>query len=279
MSLQNISLQKKAQAGVHWGHQTSKWNPKMEPYIYGEKNGFHIIDLVQTCIQLKQVNQILTDTAQQGKSCLFVGTRKEISPLIEKIALESNSFYVNQRWLGGLLTNWKTIQSSIKKLNKIELQEKRGELFKDLSKKETALAKKEKERLEKYLGGVKNMLFLPSIVIIVGQPEEMKAVQECRKLGIPSITLLDTNCNPSLADLFITTNDDSVASVEYILTQFSNAILTGKKKRQKQFLKDREKTRKKTTSFKKGTSLTLASSMVSTNQRPKRTNSTKPDKK
>lgn len=244
MNSQNISLQKMAQAGVHWGHQTSKWNPKMEPYIYGEKNGFHIIDLVQTCIQLKQVNQILIDTARQGKSCLFVGTRKEISPLIEKIALECNSFYVNQRWLGGLLTNWKTIQSSIKKFNKLELQEKKSELFKNLSKKETALAKKEKERLEKYLGGVKDMRFLPSIVIIVGQPEEMKAVHECRKLGISSITLLDTNCNPSMADLFVTTNDDSVASVEFILTQFSNAILTGQIKRKKQLLK---RTKQKTT--------------------------------
>nr|ARI43877.1 ribosomal protein S2 [Neomeris sp. HV02668] len=173
----------------YFGHQARHWNPKMARYIYGKRNGIHIIDLIQTYFQLKKVLKFLTDSASQGKTFLFVGTKKQAAPVISKIAIECNSFYVNQRWLGGMLTNWQTVKSSIKKLNELELREKTSS-FQNLPKKEIALAKKQKERLEKYIGGLKEMKSLPDVVILIGQPAEKNAVHECTKLGIRSITIL-----------------------------------------------------------------------------------------
>lgn len=227
----SITIDEMAQVGMHFGHQAKKWNPKMAPYIYTERNGIHIIDLIQTYYQLKKVTKFLTLSASQGKTFLFVGTKKQASRLIAKTALQTNSFFVNQRWLGGMLTNWKTIKTSISKLNTLEALEKNGN-FENLPKKEAANAKKEKERLQKYLGGLKNMLALPDVVIIIGQPEEFNAVAECRKLGITNVTILDTDCNPNFADYFIPANDDSVSSIQLILNQFLEAILQG----QQQFL-------------------------------------------
>ena len=208
--------------GVHFGHQAKKWNPKMAPYIYAEKNGIHIIDLIQTYFFLKNTVKFLLSEASQGKKFLFVGTKKQASRLIAKVALSCNSFYVNQRWLGGMLTNWKTIKTSIERLN--ELQNLQNSNY---SKKELANFKKEKDRLQKYLGGLKNMTAIPDVVIIVGQPEEINAVRECQKLGLRSITILDTDCDPNLADLFVPANDDSVASLQLILTEFIEAIKKG----------------------------------------------------
>lgn len=225
------SIDEMVQVGMHFGHQARKWNPKMAPYIYAERNGVHIIDLIQTYSHLKQVSQFLEESANQGKIFLFVGTKKQASRLIAKTALQCDSFFVNQRWLGGMLTNWKTIKTSIIKLNDLELREKRGE-FERLPKKEAATCKKEKERLEKYLGGLKKMYSIPDVVIIIGQPQEMNAVRECQKLGIRSVTILDTDCDPTLADLFVPANDDSVASLRLILNQFLESIRKG----QKQFL-------------------------------------------
>src|SRR5947209_292587 len=217
------------QVGMHFGHQARKWNPKMAPYIYAERNGVHIIDLIQTYSHLKQVSQFLEESASKGKTFLFVGTKKQASRLIAKTALQCDSFFVNQRWLGGMLTNWKTIKTSIIKLNDLELREKRGE-FERLPKKEAATCKKEKERLEKYLGGLKKMFSIPDVVIIIGQPQEMNAVHECQKLGIRSVTILDTDCDPTLADLFVPANDDSVASLRLILNQFLESIRKGQKR-------------------------------------------------
>lgn len=226
------SIDEMVQAGMHFGHQARKWNPKMAPYIYAEKNGIHIIDLIQTYYHLKKVSAFLNVSAAQGKKILFVGTKKQATRLIAKVALQSDSFFVNQRWLGGMLTNWKTIKTSINKLNELELREKNGE-FERLPKKEAASCKKEKERLNKYLGGLKNMVSIPDIVIIIGQLEEINAVKECQKLGIRSVTILDTDCNPTLADLFIPANDDSVASLQIILNEFLHAILDGQQTYQK----------------------------------------------
>nr|YP_009106176.1 ribosomal protein S2 [Binuclearia lauterbornii]AIT95051.1 ribosomal protein S2 [Binuclearia lauterbornii] len=218
------TIDEMVKTGMHFGHQAKKWNPKMAPYIYAERNGIHIIDLIQTYFYLKKVCKFLTENSAKGKTFLFVGTKKQASRLIAKTALNCNSFFVNQRWLGGMLTNWKTIKTSIDKLN--ELQKKDLDNF---PKKEAANLKKEKERLQKYLGGLKNMTSIPDVVIIIGQPEELNAVYECQKLGLRSITILDTNCDPTLADLFIPANDDSVASIQLILTEFLEAIKKGEK--------------------------------------------------
>lgn len=222
------TLKKMIYAGMHFGHQAKNWNPKMAPYIYTERNGIHIIDLIQTYTHLEEVCSFLTESAAQGKTFLFVGTKKQGARLIAKAALSCNSFYVNQRWLGGMLTNWKTIQTSLKKLVDLERQEKDGE-FITYTKKEAANLIKEKERLQKYLGGLKAMTKLPDVVIIIGQSEEIHAVYECKKLGISSVTILDTDCDPSLADFFVPANDDSIASLQFLLTGFISAIQKGQK--------------------------------------------------
>ncbi len=234
------SIEEMLQVGMHFGHHARKWNPKMAPYIYAERNGIHIIDLIQTYSHLKQVSKFLTESASKGKTVLFVGTKKSATQLIAETALQCNSFYVNQRWLGGILTNWKTIKTSIAKLNELEFQEKRG-YFENLPKKEAATSKKQKERLQRYLGGLKNMFKIPDIVIIVGQPEEINAVRECQNLGIRSITILDTDCDPSLADLFVPANDDSVTSLRLLLTNFLEAIQKGQKKFQEKQKKEDQK--------------------------------------
>jgi len=226
---QKISLEEMIQSGMHFGHFTREWNPKMAPYIYGERNGRHILDLVQTHYLLSKVLKFLEDSAASGKTFLFVGTKKQAAPLVAKTALLSNSYYVNQRWLGGMLTNWRTIQKSLRKLKDYREAESRGD-WNLLKKQEVARKKREQQRLEKYLGGLETMSKLPGVVIIIGQPEEIHAVRECRQLGIPTVTLLDSNCDPTLADWFIPTNDDSVSGLKLILNSFSNSILQGQQK-------------------------------------------------
>jgi small subunit ribosomal protein S2 len=231
--------------GVHFGHQAKKWNPKMAPYIYAEKNGIHIIDLIQTYFFLKNTVSFLTSEAAQGKTFLFVGTKKQASRLIAKVALSCDSFYVNQRWLGGMLTNWKTIKTSIEKLNQLQNLD-----LSNYSKKEIANLRKEKERLQKYLGGLKNMASIPDVVVIVGQPDEINAVRECQKLGLRSVTILDTDCDPTLADLFVPANDDSVASLQFILSEFVEAIQKGQKQFHQTQKKRELKGKNKNTSLK-----------------------------
>ena len=223
-----ITLEQMLDAGVHFGHQVRRWNPKMEPFIYGERNGIHIIDIVQTLSCLEEISEFLTKEASQGKTILFVGTKRQAAPIIQTAAIESNSYFVNQRWLGGMLTNWSTMTTCIDKLKTIEKQDEMGVLA-NLPKKEVALINKRREKLEKFFGGIKTMPKQPDIVILVGQPREMNAVLECNKLGIRTITILDTNCDPSLADLFIPANDDSIRSVELILGELTEAIKKGQK--------------------------------------------------
>ena len=221
------SIKEMVEAEMHFGHQTRKWNPKMASYIYAERNGIHIIDLIQTYYHLKKVSAFLATAAGQGKKFLFVGTKKQAAKLVAQAALQCDSHFVNQRWLGGMLTNWKTIRTSIKKLNQLERKEKNKE-FDILPKKQAATYRKEKERLQKYLSGLQKMYSIPDVVIIIGQLEEMNAVRECEKLNLPSVTILDTDCNPTLADLFVPANDDSVSSLKIILNEFVEAINTGK---------------------------------------------------
>lgn len=213
--------------GVHFGHPTSRWNPKMAPYIYTKRKGVCIIDLIQTAQQLKHVSNKLTLYSSQGKSFLFVGTKQQASEIVSQVAIQSESYYVNQRWLGGILTNWKTIKNSLATLQKLQTQESSG-AFLNLPKKEATTYRKNKERLQKYLGGLQGMKTLPDVVIIIGQIEEMNAVLECQKLGITTVSILDTDCDPTLTNLFVVANDDSFKSLEFLCQAFLEAILLGR---------------------------------------------------
>lgn len=221
------TLEEMVQLGLHFGHQARKWNPKMAPYIYTKRNGNHVIDIVQTASRLKEVSKFLTQASSEGKTFLFVGTKKQVSSLIADAAKECDSFYLNQRWLGGMLTNWQTIKTSIARLVELRVLEKYGR-FDTLPKKEASSYRKQKERLEKYLGGVADMKKIPDVVIIVGQPDERNAVLECQKVGLRTVTILDTDCDPTLADLFIPANDDSARSVKFLLDNFVESIKKGK---------------------------------------------------
>lgn len=221
-----ITLEKMVQSGMHLGHPARKWNPKMKPFIYTEKDNIHLIDLIKTYVHLNYVCKFLTKSTSIGKTILFVGTKKQASTLIAKTALNCNSFYVNEKWLGGMLTNWSTISLSTKKLQELEIQEKQ-DFFNKLPKKEAANLIKKKQKLEKYLGGIKNMDKLPDIVIIIGQHEEINALKECNKLGINSISILDTDCDPSISDLIVPANDDSMPSIKLLLQEFECAIKKG----------------------------------------------------
>ena len=223
-----ITLEKMVKAGMHLGHPSKKWNPKMKPFIYTEKDNIHLIDLIKTYVHLNYVCKFLTKSTSNGKKILFVGTKKQASNLIAETALNCNSFYVNEKWLGGMLTNWKTVYLSTKKLKNLEIQEKKG-LFNKLPKKEAANLIKKKEKLNKYLGGMKNMEVLPDIVIIIGQHEEINALKECNKLGIRSISILDTDCDPSISDLIVPANDDSMPSIKLLLQEFELSIKQGQK--------------------------------------------------
>ena len=221
-----ITLEQMVQAGMHLGHPARKWNPKMKSFIYTEKDNIHLIDLIKTYVHLNYVCKFLTKSTSNGKKVLFVGTKKQASNLIANTALNCNSFYVNEKWLGGMLTNWKTVYLSTKKLKNLEIQEQKG-LFDKLPKKEASNLIKKKEKLNKYLGGMKNMEVLPDIVIIVGQYEEINALKECNKLGIRSISILDTDCDPSISDLIVPANDDSMPSIKLLLQEFELAIKQG----------------------------------------------------
>jgi len=250
--LQRVKLEDMIQSGMHFGHSTREWNPRMAPYIYGERNGRHVLDLVQTYYLFQKVGEFLEESAAQGKTFLFVGTKQQAAPLIAKTALGCNSYYVNQRWLGGMLTNWRTIQKSLRKLQDYRQAEERGD-WNLLKKQEVARKKREKDRLEKYLSGVETMSRLPGVVIIVGQKEEIHAVKECRQLGIPTVTLLDSNCDPSLADWFLPANDDSVSALRLVLNKFQEAILSGQarfvEREASQKTKQKTKQRQKTKQF------------------------------
>jgi len=222
-----VSLEELLEAGVHFGHQARRWNPKMFPYIYTERNSIHIIDLVQTAQLLNSACEFVKQSAKEGKTFLFLGTKRQAAGIIAKEAARSNSFYVNQRWLGGMLTNWVTIKARVERLNHLEQQDNEG-LIDSLPKKESSLVRKELDKLRKHLNGIKNMKTLPDLVVIVDQKKETTAIQECIKLGIPTICMLDTNCNPEIVDIPIPANDDAIRSIKLVLSKISDSILEGK---------------------------------------------------
>nr|AYC65753.1 ribosomal protein S2 [Udotea sp. TZ0819] len=217
-SISKTIMRQMVSASVHLGHR--RRNPKMAPYIYTKKDGFQIIDLFETYYYLNKASSFLYDISKRGKRVLFVGTKKYISKYIEQIANDCNSWYINKRWLGGLLTNWNTLKHLKFKMQKIEIE-------KNQTKKERARIEQQKKKLRKYLKGITTMYRQPDMVIIIGQKREMNAVKECIKLKIPILTILDTNGNPDLTDIFIPANDNSLQSVTFILDNLSNAIKKG----------------------------------------------------
>jgi small subunit ribosomal protein S2 len=229
--MSNISLSQLLEAGVHFGHKAHRWNPKMFPYIYSEVNNIHILDLIQSATLLKEANRYLESSASEEKTFLFVGTKRQASTLIAQEAKRCDSYYVNHRWLGGMLTNWTTVTQRIKRLKDLEKQEADG-TFDLLSKKEVAVRRKELQKLRKHLEGIKTMKQLPDVAIIIDQKREMTAIAECRKLGIPVVSILDTNCDPDLVDIPIPGNDDAVRSIKLILNSLTDSIIQGQLKSQ-----------------------------------------------
>ena len=224
-----LTLAQLLQAGVHFGHKAYRWNPKMFPYIYTERNNIHILDLVQSVQFLKQANLFLESAAEQKKTFLFIGTKRQASSLIAQEAKRCSSFYVNNRWLGGMLTNWITLKSRINRLKELEQQEA-DQVFDLLPKKEAALRKTELDKLRRQLNGVKDMEKLPDVAILIDQKREITAIRECRKLGIPIVSILDTNCDPDLVDIPMPGNDDAVRSIKLILKSLTDSINLGRSK-------------------------------------------------
>ncbi len=219
-----ISMKQLLEAGVHFGHQTRKWNPKMAKYIFTARNDIHIINLEQTSELIDKAYSFVRDVVASGKSVLFVGTKKQAQEAIKEEALRCGMFYVNNRWLGGTLTNFKTIRQRIERLNKLNQMEKVGE-FDLLPKKEVALLKKEREKLETNLGGIKDMHEMPGVIFVVDSTKEHICVKEAKALNIPLVGLIDTNCDPSDIDYVIPGNDDAIRSVKLIASAIADAVI------------------------------------------------------
>ncbi len=222
-----VSIKQLLEAGVHFGHHTRRWNPKMAEYIFTERNGIYIIDLQKTIKKFEEAYMFVRDTAAEGGSVLFVGTKKQAADAIREEAERCGMYYVNVRWLGGMLTNYKTIKMSIERLRSLEKMQEDG-TFDMLPKKEVAALQKEMFNLEKNLGGIKNMKGLPSAVFIVDPRKEHNAVLEAKKLGIPVVAIVDTNCDPDDADYVIPGNDDAIRAIRLISSVIADAVLEGK---------------------------------------------------
>ena len=219
-----ISMKQLLEAGVHFGHQTRRWNPKMAQYIFTERNGIYIIDLQKTVKKAEEAYKAMTEIDETGKPVLFVGTKKQAQEAIKEEAERCGMFYVNERWLGGMLTNHKTIQTRINKLRELERMENEG-VFEVLPKKEVIKLRAEKEKLEKYLNGMKDMPELPGAMFVVDPRKENIAIQEAHRLGIPVFGIVDTNCDPEELDYAIPGNDDAIRAVKLITGAMANAII------------------------------------------------------
>ena len=219
-----ISMKQLLEAGVHFGHQTRRWNPKMAEYIYTERNGIYIIDLQKSVGKVDEAYKAIADIASEGGTILFVGTKKQAQDAVKTEAERCGMFYVNERWLGGMLTNFKTIQSRIARLNEIETMAEDG-TFELLPKKEVIEIKKEWDKLEKNLGGIKNMKKLPDAIFVVDPKKERICVQEAHTLGIPLIGIADTNCDPEELDYVIPGNDDAIRAVKLIVAKMADAVI------------------------------------------------------
>ena len=222
----SITMKELLEAGVHFGHQTKRWNPKMKQYIFGERNGIYIIDLQKTLRLFKEATQFVADLAAQGKTVLFVGTKRQAQDAIAEEALRCNMFFVNQRWLGGLLTNFSTIQKSIKRLKELDAMATDGR-YELLPKKEVTRLERERKALEKNLSGIKDMPGLPDALFVIDSKNEEIAVAEARRLGIPVIAIVDTNCDPDVVDYVIPGNDDALRAIRLFASKVSESVIEG----------------------------------------------------
>jgi len=230
--MSSLNVKELLEAGAHFGHQTHKWNPKMKNYIYGERNGIYIIDLAQTVPLAKKAYDFIKKVSAEGKPILFVGTKRQASGVVKEQAEASGAFYVTHRWLGGMLTNYKTISLSIDKLRKVEKMKEIGD-FSLLTKKEQSKVEKDVAKLEKNLGGIKNMRKLPGVVVVVDPKTEAIAIQEARNLNIPVVAITDTNCNPDGIDFVVPGNDDAIKSITLFARYFGNSVVEGASKARK----------------------------------------------
>ena len=221
-----VTMKQMLETGVHFGHQTRRWNPKMRPYIFGDRNGIHIIDLQQTVKLFRVAYDKVVDTVAKGGKVLFIGTKRQAQEAIATEATRANQFYVSNRWLGGTLTNFVTIQKSIDRLKKLETMFADGSINR-YQKKEILLHEREMQKLEQALGGIKNMDHLPQLAFIIDPNREDIAVKECRKLGIPIVAVTDTNCDPDLIDYIIPGNDDAIRAIKLFVGAFAEACLEG----------------------------------------------------
>ena len=222
-----VAMKQLLEAGVHFGHQTRRWDPKMAEYIFQARNGIHIIDLQKTSKKLDEAYEFIKEQAEEGKTVLFVGTKKQAQECMKEAALKCGMYYVDQRWLGGMLTNFDTIQTRIKRLKDLETMAEDG-TFDVLPKKEVILLKKEMEKLERNLGGIKDMDKLPGVIFLVDPKKERIAVLEAKKLNIPVVGLVDTNCNPEEVEYAIPGNDDAIRAVKLIADVMANAVIEGR---------------------------------------------------
>ncbi|AOY77289.1 30S ribosomal protein S2 [Clostridium formicaceticum] len=222
-----ISMKQLLEAGVHFGHQTRRWNPKMSEYIFTERNGIYIIDLQKTVKKVEECYDIVRELASEGKTILFVGTKKQAQEAIEEEAKRCGMYFVNQRWLGGMLTNYNTIKNRIDRLRQLETMEEDG-TFDVLPKKEVIKLRNEMEKLEKFLGGIKDMKEMPSALFVVDPRKERIAIKEAHTLGIPVVSIVDTNCDPDDVDYVIPGNDDAIRAVKLLTATIANAVIEGR---------------------------------------------------
>ena len=222
-----VAMKQLLEAGVHFGHQTRRWDPRMAEYIFQARNGIHIIDLQKTSKKLDEAYAFIKEQAEEGKTILFVGTKKQAQECVKEAAEKSGMFYVSERWLGGTLTNFKTIRKRRERLKELERMQEDG-TFDVLPKKEVILLKKEMEKLEKNLGGIKDMVVIPDVLFVVDPKKEHIAIKEARKLGLPIVGLVDTNCDPNDVDYVIPGNDDAIRAVKLITDVLANAVIEGK---------------------------------------------------
>jgi len=237
--MSNITMKELLEAGVHFGHQTKRWNPKMKPYIFGARNGIYIIDLQKTVRLFKSAYSFVADVAKNGESVLFVGTKKQAQDSISEEAQRCNMFYVNQRWLGGMLTNFSTVKQSIDRLKKLDAMFTDGSV-EVYTKKEILELERERQKLEKTLGGIKGMNKLPGMMFVVDPKNETIAVSEATKLGIPVVAIVDTNCDPDSIDYVIPGNDDAIRAIRLLSSKMADAVLEGTQARNIALQKDDE---------------------------------------
>jgi len=224
--LATITMKELLEAGVHFGHQTKRWNPRMKEYIFGERNGIYIIDLQKTLKMFKEASKYVTDLALDGKTILFVGTKRQAQDAIAEEATRCGMFYINQRWLGGLLTNWATVQKSVKRLQELDEMATDGR-YDLMTKKEVIKLERERKHLQANLAGIKNMRRLPDAVFVVDSNNETIAVKEARKLGIPVVAVVDTNCDPTLVDYIIPGNDDALRAIRLFTSKIADSVVEG----------------------------------------------------